>query len=247
MKIADDRARVGPFELDRALKRRNRLIAFPALLMDNAEQVMRHVTRGVGSGALLRKRERFAAAAGMEGQFGERFVGCRRVARRGERRVLARAVGTLLQRVNPRQRQVRLGLEWIELEYFPESHNRIGRATSPLEALRKRFPGVQHFRLLARELLKLGGGFGVAARRRKRQRVFQSFVRLNLIFGIGQLGVCGWDRRRADVAKRLETLADICRYSIRRGRCDSGGCARDPVVQRRGRRRLVRSEVPAFG
>src|SRR5438105_11228460 len=124
MEIAYDSVRLESFGLDRPFEVSDGFVAAPVLLRDHAEQVVAHVPRGIALQAAPRVRGRLVGAAGIHHQLGENFIALCGIAPASQFSMLARQGWLSFERVNAGQGEMRLRLDWIDLDCFTERGDR---------------------------------------------------------------------------------------------------------------------------
>src|SRR5439155_24789876 len=122
-----------------------------------------HIARRVCSDAALREVTCLGGVSGVQGQFREELVRCGRIALFGKLSVLTGPRGLALERVDAREREMRLGLERIEREHLPECREPFGRVPRFDQRLRERLPGVEHPRIRGNDAAQFGDRFCVAS------------------------------------------------------------------------------------
>ena len=172
---------------------------------------MAHVPRRIGVDAAACERRGIARTPGVHRQLREHFVGGGRIACDGELRMLARTRRLALEREHARQRQVCFGFERIEREHLPERVDRFLGSANPHQALRERFPRIEHARVARDDPLELDDRLFMLSGRGGRLRALQCLVRGDRVLRIWKGARRRRRRRRRgpDVAECLQSLADV--------------------------------------
>ena len=248
VQVVDDGIRLGALGVDRAAERGDGIRTSSLALRDDAEDEVAHVTRRIGLDAATRERCRVAEAARIHHQLRQDLVGRRRIAARRQFRVLARARWLTVERVDPRQREVGLGLQWFDREHLAERLDRVLGAAEPDQALRGEFPRVEHLRFLRQQWFECGDDLAIASVRRIALRAAQRFVSRDLVFRIRERrACCRRRRRRGRVAEGAQPLPRVGVGGRRR--CDRRSARRaiQPAAQRRRDGGFPGRDVVALG
>ena len=186
MKVSNDGERLEPFGLDGSLEVPDGFVAPRVLLRDDAEQVVAHVPRRIDLQAAPRVSGGLVCAAGVHHQLGENLVALSGIAPASQFGMLTRQRRLALERVDARQREMRLGFERVDLDRLSECRDGVLRPAGGDERLRQRFPAVHHPRVRREDLPIELDGFRGASGAIDGDRPLQRFERGDLIFRIGQ-------------------------------------------------------------
>src|SRR5438067_2490910 len=120
MEISNHRMWLESFGVDGPFEMSDGLVAPAVLLRDDTEQVMTHIPCRIGVQTASRIGSRIDSPSGVHHELGENLVTLRGIALAAQLRMLSRSRRLPLERQDPGEREMRLGLERLYLYRLSE-------------------------------------------------------------------------------------------------------------------------------